>query len=67
MDKKLCTGPQIAYWGTDPTDDSLHIGNLASLTMLRWWQKTEINQVNLSFPAGNVFAIGIFEIQKIKP
>lgn len=25
-----------------------------------------INQVNLSFPAGNVFAIGIFEIQKIK-
>ena len=40
LDKKLCTGPQIAYWGTDPTADSLHIGNLASLTMLRWWQKT---------------------------
>lgn len=40
LDKKLCSGPQIAYWGTDPTADSLHIGNLASLTMLRWWQKT---------------------------
>ena len=40
LDKKLCSGPQIAYWGTDPTADSLHIGNLASLTLLRWWQKT---------------------------
>ncbi len=40
LDKKLCSGPQIAYWGTDPTADSLHVGNLASLTMLRWWQKT---------------------------
>ncbi len=40
LDKKLCEGPQIAYWGTDPTAASLHVGNLASLTMLRWWQKT---------------------------
>ena len=52
LDKKLCTGPQIAYWGTDPTDDSIHIGNLASLTMLRWCQKTG-NKPSKSFiPSG---------------
>lgn len=40
LDKKLCSGSVVGYWGTDPTADSLHVGNLASLTILRWWQKT---------------------------
>ena len=40
LDKKLCSGTVVGYWGTDPTADSLHVGNLASLTLLRWWQKT---------------------------
>ena len=40
LDKKICSDSVVGYWGTDPTADSLHIGNLASLTILRWWQKT---------------------------
>ncbi len=40
LDKKLCSGePVIGYWGADPTADSLHIGNLVSLTLLRLFQK----------------------------
>ena len=27
------------YWGTDPTGDSLHVGHLASLMLMRWFQK----------------------------
>ena len=26
LDKKLCSGPVVGYWGTDPTADSLHEG-----------------------------------------
>ncbi|MBR1544916.1 MAG: tyrosine--tRNA ligase [Alphaproteobacteria bacterium] len=40
LDKKLCAGPIIGYLGSDPTADSLHVGNLAALTLLRWFQKT---------------------------
>lgn len=40
LDKKLCSGePVIGYLGADPTADSLHIGNLVSLTLLRLFQK----------------------------
>jgi len=47
LDKKLCSGTVVGYWGTDPTADSLHIGNLASLTLLRWWQKTGNKPIGL--------------------
>lgn len=41
LDKKLCEKtPVIGYLGCDPTADSLHIGNLVSLTLLRLFQKT---------------------------
>lgn len=40
LDKKLCSGSVIGYLGCDPTADSLHIGNLVSLTLLRLFQKT---------------------------
>lgn len=41
LDKKLCEPtPVVGYLGCDPTADSLHIGNLVSLTMLRLFQKT---------------------------
>ena len=41
LDKKLSSKePVIGYLGCDPTADSLHIGNLVSLTMLHWFQKT---------------------------
>ena len=41
LDKELLSGkPVIGYLGADPTADSLHIGNLVALTVLRWFQKT---------------------------
>ena len=40
LDKKLLSGSVIGYLGADPTADSLHIGNLVSLTLLRLFQKT---------------------------
>ena len=40
LDKKLLNGSIIGYLGCDPTADSLHIGNLVSLTLLRLFQKT---------------------------
>ena len=31
--------PAIAYYGSDPTGDSLHIGHIVPIMMLRWFQK----------------------------
>ena len=31
--------PVIAYWGTDPTGKSLHVGHLFSLMMIRLFQR----------------------------
>ena len=40
LDKQLSSGePVIAYWGTDPTGASLHVGHLFSLMMIRLFQK----------------------------
>jgi tyrosyl-tRNA synthetase len=35
----LNAGPITAYLGSDPTSDSLHIGHLVPVMMLRWLQK----------------------------
>lgn len=35
----LKAGKIAVYWGTDPTGDSLHVGHLASLMLMRWFQK----------------------------
>jgi tyrosyl-tRNA synthetase len=35
----LNAGAVTAYWGTDPTGDSLHVGHAASLMLMRWFQK----------------------------
>ena len=32
--------PQTCYIGFDCTADSLHVGSLVSIMLLRWWQKT---------------------------
>jgi tyrosyl-tRNA synthetase len=41
LDRELAAGkPMAGYWGADPTADSLHIGNLAALGLMRWFQKT---------------------------
>ncbi|MDR1498985.1 MAG: tyrosine--tRNA ligase [Rickettsiales bacterium] len=40
LDKQLSSGrPVVAYWGTDPTGNSLHVGHLFSLMMFRLFQK----------------------------
>ncbi|WND02220.1 tyrosine--tRNA ligase [Temperatibacter marinus] len=39
LDAKLMEGPQTAYIGFDATADSLHIGSLVQIMMLRWFQK----------------------------
>src|SRR5690348_504125 len=40
LDKRAAAGPITAYVGFDATAPSLHIGNLISIMMLRWLQKT---------------------------
>jgi tyrosyl-tRNA synthetase len=40
LDNQLSSGkPVVAYWGTDPTGKSLHVGHLFSLMMIRLFQK----------------------------
>jgi tyrosyl-tRNA synthetase len=40
LDELLSSGTRTAYIGFDCTADSLHIGSLMQIMMLRWWQKT---------------------------
>jgi tyrosyl-tRNA synthetase len=40
IDEQAAAGTLIAYVGYDCTADSLHIGHLVSIMMLRWLQKT---------------------------
>ena len=40
LDELLSGGPRLAYIGFDCTADSLHIGSLLQIMMLRWWQRT---------------------------
>jgi tyrosyl-tRNA synthetase len=39
LEARLVAGPVAAYVGYDCTADSLHIGNLVSIMMLRLWQR----------------------------
>ncbi|HTC17587.1 MAG TPA: tyrosine--tRNA ligase [Stellaceae bacterium] len=40
LDKRLASGPVTAYIGFDCTADSLHVGSLLQIMLLRLWQKT---------------------------
>ncbi|HEV3174391.1 MAG TPA: tyrosine--tRNA ligase, partial [Stellaceae bacterium] len=40
LDARLLEGPAVAYIGFDCTANSLHIGNLVGIMMLRLWQRT---------------------------
>jgi tyrosyl-tRNA synthetase len=40
LDNRLCAGIGTAYNGFDLTADSLHVGHLIPIMMLRWFQKT---------------------------
>jgi tyrosyl-tRNA synthetase len=47
LDAKAAAGPITAYVGFDATAPSLHIGNLLTIMMLRWLQKTGHNPIAL--------------------
>lgn len=47
LDQKLLEGPQSAYVGYDATAPSLHVGNLISIMMLTWFQKTGHKPITL--------------------
>lgn len=40
LDALACAGPITGYIGFDATADSLHVGSLIQIMMLRWMQKT---------------------------
>ena len=40
LDELLASGVRTAYIGFDCTADSLHIGHLLQIMLLRWWQKS---------------------------
>ena len=40
LDELLASGIRTAYIGFDCTADSLHVGHLTQIMLLRWWQKT---------------------------
>jgi tyrosyl-tRNA synthetase len=40
LDTRLCAGTVVAYNGFDLTADSLHVGHLIPIMMLRWFQRT---------------------------
>src|SRR3984957_2496349 len=40
LDKRLASGPVTAYIGFDCTADTLHVGSLLQIMLLRLWQKT---------------------------
>jgi len=40
LDELLASGVRTAYIGFDCTADSLHVGHLTQIMLLRWWQKT---------------------------
>src|SRR5258708_20979245 len=47
LDELLSTGTRTAYIGFDCTADSLHIGHLLQIMLLRWWQKTDHKPIAL--------------------
>ena len=47
LNDALNSGKIVAYWGTDPTGDSLHVGHLASLMLMRWFQKYGLKPITL--------------------
>ena len=47
LDEKLLAGTRTCYVGYDCTADSLHVGHLVSIMMLRWWQRTGHRPITL--------------------
>ncbi|WP_223421151.1 tyrosine--tRNA ligase [Tateyamaria pelophila] len=47
LDEALLSGVQSAYIGFDATAESLHVGSLIQIMMLRWFQKTGHRPITL--------------------
>ncbi len=47
LDEQLLKGPVSAYIGYDATAQSLHVGHLLNIMMLRWFQKTGNRPITL--------------------
>ncbi|WP_425093447.1 tyrosine--tRNA ligase [Tropicimonas sp. S265A] len=47
LDEDLLKGPVTAYIGYDATAQSLHVGHLLNIMLLRWWQKTGNRPITL--------------------
>jgi len=47
LDDRLLKGSVTAYIGFDATAESLHVGSLIQIMMLRWWQKTGNRPITL--------------------
>ncbi len=47
LDELLSSGARTAYIGFDCTADSLHVGHLMQIMLLRWWQKTGHKPITL--------------------
>ena len=47
LDEALVSGTQTAYIGYDATAQSLHVGHLLNIMMLRWLQKTGHRPITL--------------------
>jgi tyrosyl-tRNA synthetase len=47
LDETLLKGPVTCYIGYDATAQSLHVGHLLNIMLLRWWQKTGNRPITL--------------------
>jgi tyrosyl-tRNA synthetase len=47
LDERLLKGPVTCYIGYDATAQSLHVGHLLNIMLLRWWQKTGNRPITL--------------------
>lgn len=47
LDDALIAGPVTCYIGYDATAQSLHVGHLLNIMLLRWWQKTGNRPITL--------------------
>src|SRR5215475_12350315 len=47
LDALLSSGARTAYIGFDCTADSLHVGHLLQIMLLRWWQKSGHKPITL--------------------
>ena len=54
LDELLASGVRTAYIGFDCTADSLHVGSLLQIMMLRWWQKTGHRPITLMGGGGRL-------------